>query len=288
MGRNKTTEKLIDYACIEKRISYLGFIVRINNIFSLNFLKRLMLSSSIFLCVFTINASEKLRVPVVVYYNYHPYYDEESKNDLNSELVATLNAHLAGENVEFYSEYVPKGRLDIWLKDSGWKGLVAWTNPKFLNDPKKDKYQWSESVLEEKDWVVSNSKKPIEFQNINSLVGKTLGTVRNQIYPDVEKLINEGKILRTSTNSQASNIRMLMMGRVDVVFISRSTMHYFKKEIKDFPNGLYFASTPRNVFTRHIMVSKSISPEMRNKIMKVVKSLHSDKIWKPRFDQMMF
>ncbi|MES2934225.1 MAG: transporter substrate-binding domain-containing protein [Pseudomonadota bacterium] len=222
--------------------------------------------------------ASEVDVPLVNYYSYAPFSIPDESADLTRQL-AQLLTNNSGGRYHFVPTLLPKGRLDNMLLDHHWQGVVAWLNPRFVNDENKSKYIWSESLMLETDLVVSHVDAPIHFTGITSLEGKVLGTVLNQRYADVEQMIANKQLRRSDAPSQENNVRKLLLKRVDVVFVSRSTINALRRRIPEFNKKLYIASMPRNSFTRHIMLTPGLQPELISYVQSTVAKLSTNPTW---------
>jgi polar amino acid transport system substrate-binding protein len=218
-------------------------------------------------------------VPLVNYYDYAPFSMPQERADLTRELADLLTAGSAGR-YRFVPTLLPKGRLDQMLQHGGWQGMVAWLNPRFVNDETKSRYVWTKALMQETDLVVSRVDAPVEFTGVQSLRGKVLGTVLNQRYADVEDMIASEQLRRSDAPSQENSVRKLLLKRVDVVFISRSTLNGLHQRVPEFDNKLHVSAQPRNSFTRHIMLTPGLPPELIRYVQTTAAKLDSNPSWR--------
>lgn len=221
----------------------------------------------------------ELLVPFVNYYDYAPFSMPEERADLTRELAGLLTAG-SGGRYRFVPTLLPKGRLDQMLQHNHWQGVVAWLNPLFVNDDTKSRYIWTDILLQESDLVVSHAEAPVNFTGIQSLRGKVLGTVLNQRYADVEAMIASKQLLRSDAPSQENNVRKLLQKRVDVVFISRSALNGLRARVPEFDSKLHVSTLPRNSFTRHIMLTPGLQPELVRYVQTTVAQLGGNPSWR--------
>ncbi|MBY0240488.1 MAG: ABC transporter substrate-binding protein [Burkholderiaceae bacterium] len=226
---------------------------------------------------FQAGASE-LEVPLVNYYNYVPFSMPDERSDLTRELAQLLTKN-SGGRYRFVPQLLPKGRLDNMLRKENWQGLVVWLNPQFVNDEAKTRYLWSEPLMWESDLVVSHVEAPIDFNGIESLQGKVVGTILNQRYADIEGMIANKQLQRNDAPSQESNVRKLLFKRVDAVFVSRSTLYGLQQRIPEFKTKLHIAALPRNSFTRHIMLTPGLQPDLISYVKNTVEKLGGNPSW---------
>lgn len=226
------------------------------------------------------NASAReIVVPLVNYYSYAPFSMPDENSDLTRELASLLTAD-SGGRYRFVPSLIPKGRLDIMMQHDNWQGVVVWLNPRFVNDESKLRYIWSNPLMQESDLVLSHIDAPVEFTGLASLKGKVLGTVLNQRYADVEEMLANGELHRSDAPSQENSLRKLLLKRVDVVFVSRSTLGQLRQRIPEFDAKIYIASKPRNSFTRHVMITPAMPPDIVSYVQNAVAKLGSNPSWR--------
>lgn len=229
-------------------------------------------------------SSEIINIPVLIYYDYPPFYIEKTNRGLGQELTEHLTFKAQGR-CTFYLLNVPKGRVDKMLANPKWMGIVAWINPVFVNDKAMTKYIWSRAIMHEIDYVASLNDNPIEFKGLESLYGHIMGTVLNQRYADVEDALKSGKIKQVIVLKQESLVSMLLKRRIEFAFLSKSTLSWLKKEFPEFGSKIHLAKKVRNEFDRHILITPNMDKENRDFILKTVNNLNNDLEWKKRFDK---
>lgn len=220
-----------------------------------------------------------LEVPLVTYYDYAPFTLAEAPADLTRELAHFLTKGSAGR-YRFVPQFLPKGRLDYLLQKPAWQGVVAWLHPRFVHDESGSHYVWSASLMQETDLVVSHVDAPVEFDGPASLKGKRLGTILNQRYSDMEEMIAAGQLQRDDAVTQEANLRRLLLKRVDVVFVSRSTLSWLRERVEGFDDKLHIARRPRNQFSRHLMATPNLPPDLLNYVRSSAGALNGNPHWR--------
>lgn len=227
------------------------------------------------------NTTAIKNVQVVVYYDYPPFYIKKNGSGLGKELADYLTSKSNGK-YSFNHVYLPKGRLDKMLQNPKWIGIVVWLNPKFVNDQSMTKYIWSQPIMHEIDYVASSRENPIDYKDQTSLYGHTIGTVLNHRYADIEDALKAGKIKQVNSSGQEAVVGMLLKKRIDVAFISKSTIKWFEKEFLDFNQKIYLAKKHRNEFDRYILITRTLDKNIADFILKSAENLKNDKDWHKR------
>ncbi|MDZ7937574.1 MAG: hypothetical protein U5M53_04565 [Rhodoferax sp.] len=250
----------------------------------LSLFKRLLGGYLAVLCCAPWATAEPLKVPLVTYYDYAPFQVGDGRQGLNRELAALLTAQSRGRYV-FVPTYYPKGRLDAMLTEPSFAAAVAWLHPAFVRDEARTKFAWTKPLMNEVDLVVSPMAVPLEFSGVASLHGKTLGTIVNQRYADIEPSIASGALRREDAATQEGNLRKLMLRRVDVVFVSRSTLWWFRNSVDGFTTGLHIAAQPRNRFSRHVMLTRALPPELIDYVQHTIAELDGNARWRAAMER---
>ncbi|HYX32144.1 MAG TPA: hypothetical protein VE954_03460 [Oligoflexus sp.] len=234
----------------------------------------------IWICLFIQGtaASAPIDVPLITYYDYPPFTLQNASKSLTQELAEYLSQASNGR-FHFSVKVIPKGRLDVMMEKPDWKGVIAWINPKFVHDEAKTRYLWTAAIMNEIDLVASNKEAPHDYKGPESLRGLKLGAVLNQRYADVEDMIAKGALIRTNARSQENVLNMLIHRRVDVAFVSKSTLSWFRIHLKGFEQKVGFSPVPRNTFTRHVMLSRTLPPDVVDYVTKTTNGLGSQAQW---------
>jgi polar amino acid transport system substrate-binding protein len=221
---------------------------------------------------------EVLTVPLVTYYDQAPFYSPQSATDLTRQLADLLTSR-SGGRYRFVATVLPKKRVENMAQFDDWQGLVAWLHPRFVNDEEQHRFFWTEPLLLEEDLVISRAEAPVEYAGPASLRGKVLGTVLNHRYADVEDMFARHELRRSDAASLETNVRKLLLGRVDVVFVSYSSLPGLRERIPKLDRMLYIAPQPRNHFTRHILLTRGLPPELVRFVQETVAKFGHDPEW---------
>jgi len=212
------------------------------------------------------------------YYDYPPFVTGMADNKgLSFDFVEMLNLFNPDQDYQYKLEIIPRKRLDSYLKN-GRKGAVLWVNPVFFADVKRQKYRWTEQLLQDEQSFISSSKTPFIFEGAESLMqpGFVLGGIRGHLYGGMQGEIDAGKIIRSDVSNVKQNIGMLLKNRVDSFLIPFTTMKFYEKEMK-LGRKIYYSPNPLNSYTRHILVNHDA--KVYGALSKVVNQLEQDEYW---------
>jgi len=238
----------------------------------------------LFSLLFSTLIKSKEIVTLWSYYDYPPFVISLSdQKGLNYDFVEMLNLFELDSPYEYELKMVPRKRLDSYLS-MDQKGAVLWVNPLFFADLKREKFAWTNRVLEDEQSFISRAKTPFIYKGPESLMtpGFILGGVRGHLYGAIQKEIDAGNIVRSDVSNAKQNIGMLLKDRVNSFLIPLSTMKYFEKEMK-LTHKIYYSPTPLNRYTRHILINHN--EDVYNALSKVVDKLDQDEYWKTLLDQ---
>ena len=88
-------------------------------------------------------------------------------------------------------------------------------NPKELMT--SELYQWSTAIYEEEDVLIVRKEDAKVLHNLNSLVGRKVGTIEAHYYPNLDAHFNNNSIERVENKKLSNNINQLRFGVIDAV-----------------------------------------------------------------------
>jgi len=230
------------------------------------------------LCFFPAQAfaDEKINVEVYVYHLKPPYIvSNHNKLGLYFDFSTYLNTKT--DKYHFTTVFVPRKRVETMLVLNKFNGILLGVNPIWFKDKTESKYFWTSKVFQDQDEVVSLPENPIEYSGPNSLHGKVLGGVRGFYYYGIDEQVNKGEIARYDTIGEYELLQMLMLKRVDVGIVSRSTLDYLVKE-KNLQDVFYMSKQPHDTYQRRILVPR-YQKAIYDEIAPIIKHLPADPKW---------
>lgn len=212
------------------------------------------------------------------HYDYPPFVTAPGQG-LTQDWAQWMSARLPPGAGPFRVHLLPRKRLDLEMSRPGWIGLVPWVSPSFFGDVSMQRYVWSAPVMEDGDLVLSLKKKPVQYQGTNSLKGLKLGGVAGHVYAEFEALIAADLMQREDAPTTQSNLQKLLRGRVDVVFLSRSGLPWWRQQIESFDEQVYVAEQPRNNFQRRFLISPDMPQAWRDLVLSAARDMPQDADW---------
>ncbi|WP_028453157.1 ABC transporter substrate-binding protein [Chitinilyticum aquatile] len=216
-----------------------------------------MLRGLIFLLCWLFGVASAAPRTVMLYshYDYPPFVIPDGEG-LNQRLAERMSA-LSQGRYAFVLQMLPRKRLDQLLATPGWQGVVPWVNPQWFDDVRQQRFLWSAALLHDEDLLLSRPELALEWRGPESLQGLRLGGILGHRYVDVDALVGRGLILREDVPTLEANVRKLMAGRVDAIFVSRSGYFWLAQRFPSLPRDSHLSAVPRSRYDRHLFTSGS-------------------------------
>jgi polar amino acid transport system substrate-binding protein len=246
----------------------------------LNFKARLALSVCVLGIAFLIavcplpSRAEEQFVSVWSYYGFPPFITSKNQG-LSHDLVELLNERGQGR-FRFELRLLPRKRIDLLLSDSV-TGIVLFVNPSWMGLRNLQKYEWTPSLFSDRNVIVSNVARKVDFTGPESLAGLTLGGILGRKYEALDELVDAGLIKREDATSEQSNLLKLCEKRIDFT-TGPETMLRPLVESLCIEKHIYFSPTPLFQYTRHILISDA-SPALSEFIVQFVRGLPTNPKW---------
>jgi len=231
------------------------------------------------LLIFSIKAiaEEKINVDVYVYHLKPPFIvSNTNRLGLYFDFSAYLNSK--SDKYHFETVFVPRKRIETMLDTEKLDGILLGVNPVWFKDKAETKYLWTTSVYHDQDEFVSLAESPVEYTGAESFAGKILGGIRGFYYFGIDEEVSKGEITRYDTIGEYELLQMVMLKRVDVGIVSRSTLAYLTKA-KGWQGKFYLSKQPHDKYERRVLVphyKKAIYDEIRP----IISGLPNDPFWK--------
>ncbi len=192
---------------------------------------------------------------VITAWNYyqHPPFLCAAKEGLAPEFIRLLNDMSRGK-YRFSLVNLPRKRVDQYLEFKE-PGIVLFVNWIWMDDADRTKYHWSQTLLSDRNEILSNAAAPIDYRGVHSLYGKLLGGVPGRRYQGIDKAVAQGRLYRQDSPSTEQNLEKLLLRRIDFLTAPRSILRCLIKEHKC-GEQVYFSPEPLIRFTRHILVPR--------------------------------
>jgi len=181
-------------------------------------------------------------------------------------------------DVEFFTLFIPRKRLNRLLDDGQFDGIVLGANPLWFKDKEKTKYLWSAPIIDDRDEFISSKEVQFEYQDEKSLLRRSLAGVRGFYYAKVEKAKAYGEVNRFNTIGEKEVLDMVVKGRAEIGIISRSTLNYMRSVKPIDYDSLYLSAIPHEEYSRYVMIPKH-RPELHKAIVDIMATPEFQQRW---------
>jgi len=201
-------------------------------------------------------------ITVYTYHNHAPFIAGKEMG-LSHILVNYLNK--SSDTYNFKLKIVPRSRLNYYLKpwiqkkceqikkcDQDW--MLLWVNHKWgFGKDSLSTFSWIK-LFEDSNSIIYSKNKKIDYQNVNSLIGKKIGGIAGHKYVGIDDLVKKGKIIRIDGNNEVSNLQKVIKGRIDATLLPTSSFNYYAKTISQV-DMLEKSQIKHQVYMRNIMTT---------------------------------
>lgn len=223
----------------------------------------------LFLLLLSLNgyATDKTKIWLLTYYDFPPFVvDDQSGKGLNHAFAELLNSY--SEEFFFESKLYPKKRINHALK-AGQNVMVGWVDLMFFGDSKRDKYFWSEALVAGENVLLSHVDHKVEFEGMESLRGLKFGGGLGRRYGSLDKLVQEGVLIREDAPLLANNIEKLYRKKIDITIMPKIVAGYLVHH-SGYEQDIFISQKPILAFERRLLVPKTL-PNLFNHMNELLK-----------------
>jgi polar amino acid transport system substrate-binding protein len=230
-----------------------------------------------FSCYATENIEQKKSHVNIYVYHLKPPFIVSNKNKLG--LYYDFSDYLNNKTDKYHFEtiFVPRKRIETMLEKETFNGIVLGVSPIWFKDKNEEKFLWTSSVYQDQDEFVSLAETSVDYENASSFEDKVLGGVRGFYYFGIDELVRQGIINRHNTIGEYELLQMLVLKRVDVAIVSRSTLNYLIR-IKDWKDTFYTSKQPHDKYQRRVLVPHH-KKAVYDDISSIIDKLSEDSAW---------
>lgn len=228
-------------------------------------------------CCTTLQAAQQ-EILLYSYQQKTPYVvDAGHRQGLYFDLAERLEAQMP--DYRFVVQEIPRRRLDLLLEQGQLDGLVVGANPDWFADASR--YQWSHPFIEDGNLLLSRSDGQASRLGIGDLEGKRLGLVGGHSYPELQALLESGKVERQNANSELANLERLLRGWIDATVVGIRTLEHHLSQHPEQRARIHVAEPVLHRYPRQLLV-----PPRYEKLLpaldKAIDALPEDPVWQKR------
>ncbi|MFT5706619.1 MAG: polar amino acid transport system substrate-binding protein [Oceanospirillaceae bacterium] len=123
-----------------------------------------------------------------------------------------------------------------------------------------ENYLFSDEVLNMRDVLFSPIKSPVQFDNINNLIGKCLGVHLGFRYPTLKPYFESNRITKITSPSDLSMLEMTLLKRNDASVINELVGLWYIKTKPNFQDKFVRSSTAIDNASYRFIFSKDRKP----------------------------
>ncbi|MBO9668337.1 MAG: transporter substrate-binding domain-containing protein [Bdellovibrio sp.] len=175
--------------------------------------------------VFAKTAGSPLRVAIP--YSLPPpllIMNKDKPEGIVKDYVNVISKHL---HRDFTYVVIPKFRIHEMIA-KGLAELNCYTSPLWVPNP--EKYTWSKVLFHKKEIIATLKKTPTSLADLK---GQRVGTVLRYIYPHLDPLFENKRLIREDVATEEQNMQKLINKRIDYVVADEVQLDYFLKENAD-------------------------------------------------------
>lgn len=195
--------------------------------------------------------NESTTVRVWSYYLSPPFYVSENEG-LAHDFVELLNKELSGQYT-FKLEIVPRARLNHYL-NKNVSGIVLFVSDLWMESRARCEHCWTPALFEERNEVVSSDLLKLEYEQPESLVGRTFGSVRGREHRVIQPLIDKQKIKLFEVDRVEQIFQLMIKNRIDVTSLPTSIARAVGRKLH-ISDRFHYSTKPLYSFTRHVFIT---------------------------------
>lgn len=212
-----------------------------------------LLTTLLFACYLlnTVQASDTITMNISPS-GYPPYMIKGEQGQAKGIMVEVLS-YIANRNgYQIETVGIPKKRVALTLLAGGIDASA--TAREWIASP--EKYAFSDVIVVVKDVLFSPKAKPLKFETIDDLFGKTLGTHLGYNYPMLAEYFADQRIKKTQANTELSMLQMTLLKRNDATVVTDLVGQWIIKNNPAMHNKFVISSKTINSFDYRLMFNK--------------------------------
>jgi len=183
---------------------------------------------------------------------YPPYMIKAEQGPAKGIMVEVLNYIADKHGYQLQTVGIPKKRVAMTLL-AGSIDATA-TAREWIAQP--DQYVFSDVIVVVKDVLFSPKKRPVKFEKVDDLLGKTLGTHLGYNYPMLDEYFADRRINKTEANTELAMLQMTLRKRNDATIVTDLVGQWIIKNNPAMQDKFVISSKTLNSFDYRLMFNK--------------------------------
>ncbi len=185
------------------------------------------------------------------------FVDERADGVRYSGIIVDLLDSFESMNPEFERRYnsMSRTRANLQIQRGKFSDLMFFSE-EFAEPSTLDSYQFTHTLFESKDVVVTRQGDTYTYRKPEDLHGKSVAVIRGYTYWEFDELFEEGFISPFRVDRHVQAIGMLAKGRVDAYFGNMHVTPYYMKEIGLSTEEFNFSQVPLSEISYAFMIHR--------------------------------
>ncbi len=157
-----------------------------------------------------------------------PYVFIDKRELTGGVLKEIMDALSVQSGIKMEYVLVPRRNQEMEMKTGNIDGMCLINSDEIVNS---SEYLWSNSLYEEEDVLIVRKSDAQSLQNIDSLLGRKLGTLQGHSYPGLKPYFENKSIERVENKKLINNMNQLRFGVIDAAIGTKLAVgHCIKKQ----------------------------------------------------------
>ena len=187
---------------------------------------------------------------------YPPYMIKVEQGPAKGIMVEVLNYIAYKNGYQLETVGIPKKRVAMTLLAGGIDATA--TAREWISQP--EQYLFSDVIVVVKDVLFSPKTRPVKFEKIDDLLGKTLGTHLGYNYPMLDEYFADRRINKTEANTELAMLQMTLRKRNDATIVTDLVGQWIIKNNPAMQDKFVISSKTLNSFDYRLMFNKKWQP----------------------------
>jgi len=136
-----------------------------------------------------------------------------------------------------------KGHVDVEAAAKEWVATAG-------------NYLFSDVVIEVRDLLFSLKNEPVKFENVEDLIGKTIGIHHGYYYPLLDSYFGDGRIKTLADSSEFLMLKNAYFSRTDATVVNELVGKWIIKNHPELQNQFVVSDTAVDSFEYRMMFTK--------------------------------
>lgn len=221
----------------------------------------------LFFCLMTTPALGEQLVTVHIQ-DYPPYMIKEAATPKG---IIPEVFQLIAQKYNYTLDFKSASRKRVFIQLNSGKLDALPMAKEWVSDP--ENYEFTDIIVESRDVLFSPSQSPLQFESIEDLFGKKLGTHLGYEYPVLEVYFKDKRIKRRDAITEEATLGKTLLKRTDAAIVNALVGQWLIKQKSEWHGKFVFSQKEIGVAGYRILFKKEWKPfvEKFNRELKALK-----------------